>query len=167
MLCISTDRREGYGQVLRSVKGVELVPQAQSNARAALRAEPTRPMMEFGWVTFNGDAGRGRCSSTDICVITMASKLAPWAVRSSTRALRSSTRWQQRSFCVSASQRSDSLNVVCHYYRPDWYATLLNDPSTEIRQSTTLRFPSNSMHTIKSSSRRCSAGTRASTKRRR
>jgi len=44
---------------------------------------------------------------------TMASKLAPWAFRSSARVLRTASRQQQRQFRVSAAPRSDSLNVVC------------------------------------------------------
>ena len=49
---------------------------------------------------------------------TMASKLAPWAFRSSARVLRTASRQQQRQFRVSAAPRSDSLNVVCPLPRP-------------------------------------------------
>jgi hypothetical protein len=45
--------------------------------------------------------------------LTMASKLAPWAFRSSARVCRVATRQQQRQFRVSQAPRSDSLNVVC------------------------------------------------------
>lgn len=48
----------------------------------------------------------------------MASKLAPWAFRSSARALRTASRQQRRQFQVSAAPRSESLFVVCPHHTP-------------------------------------------------
>jgi hypothetical protein len=44
---------------------------------------------------------------------TMASKLAPWALRSSARAARSASKQHTRQFQVSALQRSEAIFVVC------------------------------------------------------
>lgn len=48
----------------------------------------------------------------------MASKLAPWAVRSGARTLQGAAVVRQhtsrRAFQVSSVSRSDNLNVVCH-----------------------------------------------------
>ena len=60
-------------------------------------------------------SARARLATTHHHTVAMASKLAPTALRSASRAVRPAWRHQQRFFTPSATSRSDSLNVVCIY----------------------------------------------------
>jgi NADH dehydrogenase (ubiquinone) flavoprotein 2 len=59
------------------------------------------------------------CSYITTTTISMASKLAPWALRSGGQALRTAARQQRRAFQVSAATRNESGTLNVHRDTPD------------------------------------------------